>query len=154
MLLRQRQRAALLLSTKEMKQILARQEEGKYRVDIGLCEVELPCSVPTYIKQQTCTVHLLKKSEVEGPILFSLLHSADSDNDFSAASHTMAMHGDFFLLFADKSVQPKELLNHHSYENFKELRNEFRAKIGTYVNRDFDWDRHIGYAQYVEKEIF
>ena len=36
MLLRQKQRAALLLSTKEMKQILEEQEENKYRADLGL----------------------------------------------------------------------------------------------------------------------
>ena len=47
MLLRQKQRAALLLSTKEMKQILEEQEENKYRADLGLCEIEIPCSVPT-----------------------------------------------------------------------------------------------------------
>ena len=75
MLLRQKQRAALLLSTKEMKQILEEQEENKYRADLGLCEIEIPCSVPTYLNQKTCIIHLLKRNEVEGPILFSLLPS-------------------------------------------------------------------------------
>ena len=48
MLLRQKQRAALLLTTKEMRQLLDRQEAGKYRSDIGLGEVEIPCSVPFF----------------------------------------------------------------------------------------------------------
>ena len=104
MLLRQKQRAALLLSTKEMKQILEEQEENKYRADLGLCEIEIPCSVPTYLNQKTCIIHLLKRNEVEGPILFSLLSSKNT-SEFDL-NHTMAMRGDFFLLFADKSVQP------------------------------------------------
>lgn len=74
MLLRQKQRAALLLTTKEMRQLLDRQEAGKYRSDIGLGEVEIPCSVPSHLQQKTCTIHLLKRESIEGPILFTLLH--------------------------------------------------------------------------------
>lgn len=152
MLLRQKQRAALLLSTKEMKQILEEQEENKYRADLGLCEIEIPCSVPTYLNQKTCIIHLLKRNEVEGPILFSLLSSKNT-SEFDL-NHTMAMRGDFFLLFADKSVQPDAFFAHQSYENYRELKNEFRAKIGTYVKKGFDWEQHIGYIQYIYKEEF
>lgn len=63
MLLRQKQRAALLLSTKEMKQILEEQEENKYRADLGLCEIEIPCSVPTYLTNN------MKRKGGEGMIL-------------------------------------------------------------------------------------
>ena len=146
MLLRQKQRAALLLSTKEMKQILEEQEKNKYRSDLGLC------GVPTYLNQKTCTIHLLKRNEVEGPILFSLLSSKNT-SEFDL-NHTMAMRGDFFLLFADKSVQPDAFFAHQSYENYRELKNEFRAKIGTYVKKGFNWEQHIGYVQYIYKEEF
>lgn len=152
MLLRQKQRAALLLTTKEMRQLLDRQEAGKYRSDIGLGEVEIPCSVPSHLQQKTCTIHLLKRESIEGPILFTLLHT--EDHDASDPGHTMAMRGDFFLLFADKAVQPKDFLHNKTYANYRELRNEFRAKIGTYVKKGFDWDKHIGYVQYVYKEEF
>ena len=70
MLLRQKQRAALLLPTKEMKQILEEQEENKYRADLGLCEIEIPCSVPTYLNQKTCIIHLLKEMKLKVNSIF------------------------------------------------------------------------------------
>lgn len=49
-----------------------------------------------------------------------------------------------YLIFSDKDFISPMVFTEKPYDSYKDFKDEFRCKIGTYLPEDFDWDSHLG----------